>query len=72
MTLDDTARETLATAEREALLTVKEYAQLFRVTENGVYIAVRQKRLPYPVERPLGGSIRIRVPVETIVLLRAS
>lgn len=57
---------------RDVLLTVKEYAELFRVTENGVYIAVRQERLPYPVERPLGGSIRIRVPHETVESLRAA
>lgn len=47
----------------DVLLTVKEYAELFRVTENAVYIAIRKGRFPHPVERPLGGALRIRFSV---------
>ena len=48
-------------------LTVKEYAEQFRCTENGVYIAIREGRFPFDVVRPLGKSIRIRVPDHTVI-----
>lgn len=61
-------------AAPDTLLSVKEYAALFRVTVNAVYTAIRRDKLPYPIERPLGkdGSIRIRIPAETIATLRAA
>lgn len=45
----------------ERLLTVKEYAALFHLTEQAVYTAIRMGRFPHPVERPLGvtGAYRI-------------
>lgn len=57
---------------KDDLLTVKEYAALFQVTERGVYQAIRAERLPYPVVRPLGKSARICVPQELIARLRAA
>lgn len=54
------------TAPREALLTVKEYADLTRRTPQAVYTAIREDRVPYPVERPTGGGILIRVPVTVL------
>ena len=70
MTLDDEARALVA--EREELLTVKQYADLFQVTSTAVYTAVRHGRCQYPVERPTGGAIRIRVPATLIAKLRAA
>jgi hypothetical protein len=51
----------------EVLLTVKEYAERYRCTENGVYIAIREGRFPFAVVRPLGGSIRIRIPDHAVI-----
>lgn len=57
-----------------SLLTVKDYADLFGLTANAVYTAIRRETLPYPVERPLGGAgaIRIAVPAEVIARYRAA
>lgn len=51
----------------ERLLTVKEYAALYRCTENGVYIAIREGRFPFDIVRPLGASIRIRIPDHAVI-----
>ena len=59
-------------SDQEELLTVKEYAALFRRHYSSVYEAIRVGRLPYPVERPLGGSALIRVPSEIVKRLRAA
>lgn len=56
----------------DVLLTVKEYAELFKVTDRSVYLAIKEQRLPYPIERPLGRSPRILVPVELVSRLRAA
>jgi hypothetical protein len=47
------------------LLTVKEYACMYRVHIKTVYNAIRCNRLPHEVER-IGGAIRIAVPREGI------
>lgn len=52
------------TAPCMVALSVKEYAAIFRVTERAVYLAIRETRLPYHIERPLGKSARILVPRE--------
>jgi hypothetical protein len=57
----------------ELLLTVKEYAAIFRRHPQTVYTAIRSGSLPYPVERPTGGSrVLIRVPADVVVRTAAS
>lgn len=58
----------------DVLFTVKEYADLFRVTPTAVYSAIRRGKLPHAIDRPLGddGAIRIRVPSELVATLRAA
>lgn len=58
--------------DTDVLLTVKEYAALFRRHQSSVYEAIRTGRLPYPIERPLGGSALIRVPADLVAKLRAA
>lgn len=49
------------------LVTVKEYAALFRRHPMTIRIAIRRGRFPYPVERPTGSSrILIRVPRDVV------
>lgn len=68
----EAAREALDAAEREVLLTVKEYADIFRRHEQTIYRAIYRDKLPYPIERPSGGRLLIRVPADTIKKLRAA
>ena len=56
--------------QREELLTVKEYAALFRRHQQTIYTAIYQGRLPYPIERPSGRAILIRVPADIVVALK--
>ena len=51
----------------EVLLTVKEYAALFRRHHQTVYTAIRTGRFKYPLERPTSGRcVLIRVPLATV------
>lgn len=51
--------------ERDELLTVKEYAELYRVNIQTIYTAIRRGRFKLPIVRPTGGgAIRIAVPRE--------
>lgn len=72
MSIEEQAHRVLAASEREELLTVKEYAALFRCTERAVYLAIRETRLPYPIVRPLGTAALIRVPASLVASLRAA
>lgn len=56
--------------ERE-WLTVKEYADMFRLHIQTVYSAVRKGRINHPIER-VGRTIRIDVSRETIPERKAS
>jgi hypothetical protein len=47
------------------LLTVKEYACMYRLHVQTIYTAIRLNRLPHAVDR-IGRSIRIAVPRESI------
>lgn len=59
--------------DAEALLTVKEYAALFRRHQQTIYKAIYKGKLPYPLERATdGGRVLIRVPVSVIDNLRAA
>ena len=59
--------------EREALLTVKEYAAIFRRHPQTVYAAIKRGSLPYAVERPTGSSrVLIRVPVTRIAKMASA
>lgn len=69
--MSDPAR-LLEEANREELLTVKEYSSLFRVSIRGVHKAIKDGRLPYPVERPLGKMAFIRVPVSLVSRLKVA
>lgn len=54
----------------EALLTVKEYAALFRKHPHSVYRRIRSGAFTkYPIERD-GRSVLIRVPADLIARLR--
>lgn len=53
----------------EALLTVKEYADLTRVHVQTVYTAIRYGRFVLPVLRPTARTIRIVVPRGSIQAL---
>jgi hypothetical protein len=55
----------------DELLTVKEYAALFRRHPQTIYRAIYCARLRYPVERPTGGNLLIRVPSALVERLRA-
>ena len=59
------------TDEREALLTVKEYALIFRRHPQTVYSAIRRGSMRFPVERPTGGGLFIRVPVALLARVKA-
>lgn len=60
------------TEPRDEPLSVKQFAALFRLTERAVYQAIREQRLSYPVERPLGprSAVVIRVPADLVAKLR--
>lgn len=53
----------------EALLTVKEYADLTRVHVQTVYTAIRYGRFVFPILRPTARTIRIVVPRGSIQAL---
>lgn len=56
----------------DILLTVQEYAAIFRRNPSSVYTAIRKNRLPYPVERPTGTNYYlIRVPACKVAQRRA-
>lgn len=52
-------------------LTVKEYAEMFRLHVQTVYTAIRKKQINHPIERT-GRAIRIDVSRETIQDRQAS
>jgi len=52
-------------------LTVKEYAEMFRLHVQTVYTAIRKKQFNHPIER-VGRAIRIDVSRETIPDRKAS
>lgn len=58
--------------EPDELLTVKEYAAMFKLSPRGVHKAIKAGRLPYPIERPLGRMAFIRVPASLVAKLKAA
>ncbi len=72
MTIHDDARTVLHQADREALtiVSVKEYAALFRVSARAVYYAIKADKMPYAVFRPCGGKPTILVPTALISKLQ--
>lgn len=56
----------------DVLLTCKEFAELFRLTTRAVHKAIREGRVGYPVEKPLGGMAFIRVPAALVARLKAA
>lgn len=69
----DRARDVIAASEREELLTVKEYADLFGIHVQTVYSAIRfGHHLQGRVERPTSRTIRIAVPRESIQRLKSA
>ncbi len=65
MTIADDARSSLLQADREAWLTVKEFAELARMSESAIREAIREERLAFRVVRLTTGkrgAIRIVVP----------
>ena len=63
-------QDILAEADREILLTVQEYATLFRRHPQSIYIAIRKDRLQFPVVRPSGDRMFIRVPATLVRRLK--
>jgi hypothetical protein len=55
---------------QDELLTVKEYAALFRRHPQTVYRCIYRGSLKFPVERPTGGGVLIRVPSALVSRLR--
>ena len=49
-------------AEEVLYLTVKEYADMWGIHVQTVYLAIRLKRLPFQISRTARAGIRIRVP----------
>ena len=64
-------QDVITEADREILLTVKEYAYLFRRHQQTIYMAIRRGTLPFAVERPSGGYYMIRLPRGLAEKLRA-
>jgi hypothetical protein len=65
MSIRDEADQILQAAEREAWLTVKEFAELARMSESAIREAIREERLAFRVVRLTKGkrgAIRILVP----------
>lgn len=59
--------------QNEVLLTVKEYADIFRRHPQTIYKAIYRGTLAYPIVRPIdGGRVLIQVPVNVIEKLRAA
>lgn len=57
----------------EVLLTVKEYAALFRRHPQTIYTAIYHGKIPYPLERPIkSGRVLIRVPAAVVEKLRVA
>lgn len=56
----------------DVLLSVKEYAALFRRHPQTVYRAIYRGKLPYPIERPTSGYVLIRVPRVVVERLRCA
>lgn len=63
-------QDVIADADREILLTVKEYAQLFRRHHQTIYKAIQKGTLPFQIERPTGQGYLIRVPGTLVAKLR--
>lgn len=60
-------------AEREVLLSVKQYAARYGIHIQTVYTAIRLgRRLHGRVERPSEGTIRIAVPRESIITRKSA
>lgn len=65
MTIRDDAERLLETARLEEWLTVKEFAELARMSESAIREAIREERLAFQVvrlTRGKRGAIRIVVP----------
>lgn len=72
MSLEDSARSVIADSQAEELLTIKEFAALFRVSTRAVYYAIKDGSITFTVIRPLGTAPRIFVPTTIVQRLRAT
>jgi len=60
-------------SQTEELLTVKEYAAIFRRHPQTIYRAIYRGLLKHPVERTIdGGRVLIRVPSDLVARVRAA
>ncbi len=70
--MSDDAQRLIDESYREELLTTQEYAEVFRCSRRAVHYAVKAGTIPFPILRPTGKQIFIRVPLTLLRQLRCA